>query len=79
MDTRLPSYTGAREWARALFSAGLLFHIDDRAEEIVSTLTGVPIFTADEAAEANRIADTMTEGERAAFFSESLSLIHAQP
>ena len=64
--TRIPplpnkSLHGMKSWFSKMCREGLLYHVDDRAENIVEITTGNPFFTPEECAQLNTSVDILFE------------------
>lgn len=55
------SYFALLRWFGTLYASDLLFHPDDRAEEIVSIKTGEPTFTPEECGVLNASLEILFE------------------
>ena len=58
-DLPTSSYYSMNRWFYKMYLEGLLFHVDDRAETIVSVETGEPTFNSDECVKLNAAIDIM--------------------
>ena len=52
-QTPIASFNDAQHFLTSLFNDGLDFHPDDRADSIVNTKSGLPIFAPDECPHIN--------------------------
>ena len=64
--TRIPplpskSLRGMKSWFSKMCREGLLYHVDDRAENIVEIATGNPLFTPEECVQLNASVDILFE------------------
>ena len=55
------SYSSMNDWFSKMQANGLLFHPEDRAVDIVESVSGKPIFSAKECTELDQIIDAMFE------------------
>lgn len=55
------SYYSMDDWFSKMQAKGLLFHPEDRAGDIVEIVSGLPIFSSEEAAQLDQIIDAMFE------------------
>ena len=55
------SYFAMNRWFYKMYLAGLLYHPDDPAENIVQIATGEPTFTSEECVKLNKAVDLMFE------------------
>lgn len=55
------SFFSMDEWFSKMHAKGLLFHPEDRAGDIVEIVSGLHIFSSEEAAQLDQIIDVMFE------------------
>jgi hypothetical protein len=55
------SFFAMNRWFSKMHASGLLFHPEDRAEDIIEIASGKPIFSSEECRELDKIIDAMFE------------------
>lgn len=65
-ENRIPDCESVEDWARALFAAGLSFHLDDDPAEVLDGNGGL-MFNAAELRDINAAVENFTEADRETF------------
>lgn len=79
--TRIPSlpnksYFAMNRWFSAMYQAGLLYHPDEQAENIVNIQTGDPTFSPEECEVLNSMMDQMVEIHGDKVYEVCLRYVH---
>jgi hypothetical protein len=80
-NSRIPdlpnnSFFAMNRWFYKMHLAGLLFHPDDSAEDIVEIKTGQPTFTAEECLKVNQAINRMFEFQGDKVYEVALKYVH---
>lgn len=70
------SYFAMNRWFEKMYLAGLLYHPDEPAENIVEIATGKPTFDTDECIKLNRAVDVMFKHQGDAVYECGIKYFH---